>query len=175
MIIFVTGGARSGKSDFAQSMAEKREGKRLFLATAQAFDDEMRQRIEKHRKQRGNRWDTLEEPVHLGKALRSAAGQYDTVLVDCFTVWMSNLLFEYPDQKEKISEIVDDFFLSIDEFKGTILIVSNEVGSGIVPDNKLARDYRDQLGFLNQSAAKRADEVYLLCSGIPVNIKQERK
>lgn len=171
MIIFVTGGARSGKSDFAQGLAEKLEGKRLFLATAQALDDEMHQRIEKHREQRGDRWDTLEEPIHIGKALRSMAEPYDTVLVDCFTVWMSNLLGEYPDQDEKISEIIGDFFSSINEFKGTILIVSNEVGMGIVPENRLARQYRDQLGFLNQAAARRADEVYVLCSGIPLRIK----
>ncbi len=171
MIIFITGGARGGKSDFAQDLAEKLEGKRLFLATAQALDDEMRRRIEKHREQRGNRWDTLEEPIHLGRALRSVEGSYDTVLVDCFTVWMSNLLLEYPDQDGKISGIMDDFFSSIDEFKGTIVIVSNEVGMGIVPENKLARQYRDQLGFLNQRTAKRADEVYALISGISVRIK----
>jgi len=171
MIIFVTGGARSGKSDFAQDLAEKLEGKRLFLATAQAFDEEMSHRIQKHREQRGNRWDTLEEPIHLGRALRSVVGSYATILIDCLTLWMSNLLLEYPDQDEKILEIMDDFFSSIDEFKGTIVIVSNEVGMGIVPDNKLARQYRDQLGFLNQRIARRADEVYALLSGIPVRIK----
>jgi len=171
MIIFVTGGARSGKSDFAQDMAEKREGKRLYLATAQAFDEEMEKRIQKHREKRGARWETLEEPIFLGKALRSAADSYRTILVDCLTLWMSNLLMEFPDQDEKISEIVDDFFSSLDEFKGTIVIVSNEVGMGIVPDNKLSREYRDRLGFLNQRMARRADEVYALLSGIPVRIK----
>lgn len=171
MIIFVTGGARSGKSDFAQDMAEKLEGKRLFLATAQAFDEEMRHRIQKHREQRGDRWDTVEEPIYLGRALRAVAGSYNTILVDCLTLWMSNLLLEYPDQDEKISEIMDDFFLNINEFDGTIIAVSNEVGMGIVPDNKLARLYRDQLGFLNQKMARRADEVHALLSGIPVRIK----
>ena len=171
MVIFVTGGARGGKSDFAQGLAEKLEGKRLFLATAQALDDEMRQRIEKHQEKRGTRWDTLEEPIHLGRALRSVNDSYKTILVDCFTVWMSNLLLGYPDQDEKISKIVDDFFSSIDEFKGTIVIVSNEVGMGIVPENELARQYRDQLGFLNQRIARRADEVYALISGISVRIK----
>lgn len=171
MIIFVTGGARSGKSDFAQDMAEKIEGKRLFLATAQAFDEEMEERIRRHREQRGDRWDTIEEPLYIGNALRSAAGAYETVLVDCLTVWMSNLLLEYPYQDDRISEIVDDFFSDFNESEETIIVVSNEVGMGIVPDNKLARDYRDQLGFLNQRMAGRADEVYLLCSGIPVRIK----
>lgn len=171
MIIFVTGGARSGKSDFAQDMAEKIEGKRLFLATAQAFDEEMEERIRKHQESRGARWDTLEEPVDLGEALRSVFGEYKTILIDCLTVWMSNLLLEYPNQDEKRSEIVDDFFSSLDELEEKIIIVSNEVGMGIVPDNKLARDYRDQLGFLNQRVARRADEVYLFFSGIPVKIK----
>jgi Adenosyl cobinamide kinase/adenosyl cobinamide phosphate guanylyltransferase len=171
MVIFVTGGARSGKSDFGQGMAEKLGGKRLFLATAQAFDEEMSLRIKNHREQRGSRWNTLEEPVYIGRALRSAAGLYDTVLVDCLTVWMSNLLLKYPDQDEKISEIVDDFFLNMKGFKGTIIVVSNEVGMGIVPDNKPARLYRDRLGFLNQRMAKGADQVYVLFSGIPFKIK----
>lgn len=171
MIIFVTGGARSGKSDFAQDMAEKIEGKRVFVATAQAFDEEMAERIQKHQENRGTRWDALEEPINLGGAIRSVLGQYKTILVDCLTVWMSNLLLEYQDQNERISEIVDDFFSGLSESDETIIVVSNEVGMGIVPDNKLARDYRDQLGFLNQRMARRADDVYVLFSGIPVKIK----
>ena len=184
MVIFVTGGARSGKSDFAQDLAEKLKGNRLFWATAQAFDEEMSHRIQNHREQRGNRWDTVEEPIYLGRALKSVKNSYKTILVDCLTLWMSNLLLEYnppspPFNKgglgglsdKKISEIVDDFFLSIGKFEGTIIVVSNEVGMGIVPDNKLARIYRDQLGFLNQKMARRADEVYALLSGIPVRIK----
>jgi len=171
MIIFVTGGARSGKSDFAQDMAEKIEGKRVFVATAQAFDEEMAERIQKHQENRGTRWDALEEPINLGGTIRSILGQYKTILVDCLTVWMSNLLLEYQDQNERISEIVDDFFSGLSESDETIIVVSNEVGMGIVPDNKLARDYRDQLGFLNQRMARRADEVYVLFSGIPVKIK----
>lgn len=171
MIIFVTGGARSGKSDFAQDMAEKIEGKRVFVATAQAFDEEMAERIQKHQENRGTRWDALEEPINLGGAIRSILGQYKTILVDCLTVWMSNLLLEYQDQNERISEIVDDFFSGLNESDETIIVVSNEVGMGIVPDNKLARDYRDQLGFLNQRMARRADDVYVLFSGIPVKIK----
>jgi adenosylcobinamide kinase/adenosylcobinamide-phosphate guanylyltransferase len=171
MVIFITGGARSGKSKFAQNLAEKLDGKRLFLATANALDEEMSRRIQEHRKQRGNRWDTLEEPIYLGRALRSASNSHEMVLIDCLTLWMSNLLLEYPNQDETVSEIVDDFFLSIDKFGGTIIIVSNELGMGIVPENRLARVYRDQLGFLNQRMAGRADEVYVLFSGIPVRIK----
>ena len=171
MVIFITGGARSGKSDFARNLAEKLKGKRLFLATAKALDEEMKERIQKHREQRGDRWNTIEEPIYLGRALSSVKDSFKTILVDCLTLWMSNLFFEYPDQDETISKIVDDFFLSMDKFEGTIIIVSNELGMGIVPENKLARLYRDSLGFLNQRMAGRADEVYVLFSGIPVRIK----
>jgi len=171
MILFVTGGARSGKSTFAQSRGEAIAGKRLFLATAEAFDDEMELRIRRHREQRGDRWDTCEEAVYLGEALRSAQGAYATVLVDCLTVWMSNLMHRYEEQHTAVSRIVDDFFRGLEEFQGTSIVVSNEVGMGIVPDNQLARDYRDRLGFLNQRAARAADEVYFLCSGIPLKIK----
>jgi adenosylcobinamide kinase/adenosylcobinamide-phosphate guanylyltransferase len=171
MIIFVTGGARSGKSDFAQDLAEQKKGKRLFMATAQAFDREMEVRIRKHREKRGDRWDTLEEPIALGNALRSVGDAYETVLIDCFTLWMSNLFMSFPEQSERRGEIIDDYFSSIDDFRGTLIVTSNEVGQGIVPDNKLARIYRDQLGFLNQRMAKRSDRVYVLFSGIPVTIK----
>lgn len=171
MIIFVTGGARSGKSDFVQELAEKLEGKRLFIATAEALDDEMKERIQKHQEKRGDRWNTLEEPLDLGNAIRSVSNSYRTILVDCLTVWLSNLLMEYKDEDEIISEMMDDFFTSMDDFEETIIVVSNEVGLGIVPDNELARIYRDKLGFLNQRMAKRADHVYVLFSGIPVKIK----
>ncbi|MDI6776133.1 MAG: bifunctional adenosylcobinamide kinase/adenosylcobinamide-phosphate guanylyltransferase [Syntrophales bacterium] len=171
MMVLVTGGARSGKSNFALKLAEKLEGKRLFLATAEALDEEMGQRIQRHRKQRGNRWDTLEEPIYLGKALRPVLGLYKTILVDCLTLWMSNLLGKYPDQDEKVVEIIDDFFSCLSEFEGTVIVISNEVGMGIVPDNKLARIYRDQVGLLNQRMAERAEKVYVLFSGIPVEVK----
>jgi adenosylcobinamide kinase/adenosylcobinamide-phosphate guanylyltransferase len=171
MIIFVTGGARSGKSDFVQELAEKLEGKRLFIATAEALDDEMKERIRKHQEKRGDRWNTIEEPLDLGNAIRSVSNSYRTILVDCLTVWLSNLLMEYKDEDEIISEMMDDFFTSMDDFEETIIVVSNEVGLGIVPDNELARIYRDKLGFLNQRLAKRADHVYVLISGIPVKIK----
>jgi adenosylcobinamide kinase/adenosylcobinamide-phosphate guanylyltransferase len=171
MIIFVTGGARSGKSDFVQELAEKLEGKRLFIATAEALDDEMKERIRKHQEKRGDRWNTIEEPLDLGNAIRSVSNSYRTILVDCLTVWLSNLLMEYKDEDEIISEMMDDFFTSMDDFEETIIVVSNEVGLGIVPDNELARIYRDKLGFLNQRMAKRADHVYVLISGIPVKIK----
>jgi adenosylcobinamide kinase/adenosylcobinamide-phosphate guanylyltransferase len=171
MVVLVTGGARSGKSNFALKLAEKLEGKRLFLATAEALDEEMGQRIQRHRKQRGNRWDTLEEPICLGKALRPILSLYKTIVVDCLTLWMSNILGKYPDHDEKVVEIIDDFFLCLSEFEGALIVISNEVGMGIVPDNKLARIYSDRLGLLNQRMAERAEKVYVLFSGIPVEVK----
>ncbi|MBN2254085.1 MAG: bifunctional adenosylcobinamide kinase/adenosylcobinamide-phosphate guanylyltransferase [Deltaproteobacteria bacterium] len=171
MVIFITGGARSGKSDFAQGLAENIDGKRLFLATAQALDREMEERIRKHQEKRGDRWDTLEEPIALGDALRSVDDDYDVILIDCLTLWVSNLLMSFPEQAGRRAEIIDDFFSSIDGVRGTLIVTSNEVGQGIVPDNKIARIYRDKLGFLNQRMAKRADSVHVLFSGISVTIK----
>ncbi|MDY0041017.1 MAG: bifunctional adenosylcobinamide kinase/adenosylcobinamide-phosphate guanylyltransferase [Desulforhabdus sp.] len=171
MIIFVTGGARSGKSDFAQDLAEKQEGARLFIATAQPFDEEMHRRIEAHRSRRGDRWDTVEEPIHIGRIVGSAARAYETVLLDCMTLWVSNLMGAYPQEEDKVEEVVDEFFANLDGFAGIFIAIGNEVGLGIVPDNPLARTFRDRLGFLNQRMARRADSVYVMVAGIPIHIK----
>ncbi|MCK9274488.1 MAG: bifunctional adenosylcobinamide kinase/adenosylcobinamide-phosphate guanylyltransferase [Syntrophales bacterium] len=171
MIIFITGGARSGKSDFAQDLAEKRDGRRLFIATAQPFDEEMRRRIAAHRARRGDRWDTVEEPVHIGRTAGSAARAYETVLLDCMTLWLSNLMGEYPQEDEKAEEVIDEFFASLDGFAGTFIVIGNEVGLGVVPDNPLAREYRDRLGFLNQRMARKADRVYFMVAGIATRVK----
>ena len=196
MIIFLTGGARSGKSDFAQDLAEKLGKKRLYIASAQALDEEMKKRIENHQNKRGDRWDTLEAPIYLGKALKSALTHYEVILIDCLTLWMSNLLLEYQQKSEQITKVVNKFFDDLFKLKEgskaqrlkgskaeippkkneicaikTVIVISNEVGLGIVPDNPLARMYRDRLGLLNQRMAKIADEVYILFSGIPLKIK----
>lgn len=171
MIIFITGGVRSGKSDFAQRLAEQRQGPRVYLATAQAMDDEMKDRIQNHKVKRGDRWDTLEEHIYIGRALQAAKNDYDTILLDCLTLWMSNILCQGSAGEAMLSDVTEAFFKSLDSFSKTLIVVSNEVGMGIVPDNSLARTYRDQLGYVNQRMAARADEVYLLVSGIPVKIK----
>lgn len=171
MIIFITGGVRSGKSDFAQRLAEQRQGPRLYLATAQELDDEMKGRIQNHKIKRGDRWDTLEEPLHIGRALQSVKNDYETVLLDCLTLWMSNILCQGSAGESMLSDVTDAFVKSLDSFFKTLIVVSNEVGMGIVPDNSLARTYRDQLGYVNQRMAERANEVYLLVSGIPMKIK----
>ncbi|HEX8949500.1 MAG TPA: bifunctional adenosylcobinamide kinase/adenosylcobinamide-phosphate guanylyltransferase [Dissulfurispiraceae bacterium] len=166
-IIFVIGGARSGKSGFALSRASAHAGTKAYIATAQAFDDEMRERIEKHRSERGGEWKTFEEPLHLAALVKDAGGAYDVLLIDCLTLWVSNLLLA---GKEETAEI-ESLQSSLRGCSSTLYIVSNEVGMGIVPDNPLARKFRDVAGHLNQKLACIADEVYLVAAGVPLKLK----
>ncbi|MBI5664985.1 MAG: bifunctional adenosylcobinamide kinase/adenosylcobinamide-phosphate guanylyltransferase [Nitrospirae bacterium] len=174
-ITFVIGGARSGKSSFALNEASKIEGPKVYIATAEALDEEMKARIEKHKVERGSEWDTYEEPLALADALMKTKAKYKVAVVDCLTIWLSNLLVRSqigtPD-RQAVEEAVMDF---INVLKGDddldLFIVSNEVGMGIVPENSLARLFRDLAGDLNQKVAMIADEVYLVTAGIPVKIK----
>jgi adenosylcobinamide kinase/adenosylcobinamide-phosphate guanylyltransferase len=170
-LIFVTGGARSGKSNFAQRLAHSKKGSTVFIATAEALDDEMRQRIATHRRARPSEWDTVEEPRHLGEAVQKCAGAYDIVLVDCLTLWISNLLTNNPLPETEIVREVKSLIRSCKTESSTVIIVSNEVGMGIVPMNSLTRLYRDIVGSANQDIASEADEVYLVVSGISMKIK----
>jgi adenosylcobinamide kinase/adenosylcobinamide-phosphate guanylyltransferase len=167
---FITGGARSGKSSHAEAMALKLSGRRAYLATAQAFDDEMAARIEKHRSGRGNAWDTFEEPLAVAELLRKLSGRYEVALLDCLTLWLSNVM-AHTEGDDLVRERADELAESIRAFEGVCIVVSNEVGLGIVPDNPLARKFRDLAGLLNQRIAGIADEVYFTASGIPVRIK----
>jgi adenosylcobinamide kinase/adenosylcobinamide-phosphate guanylyltransferase len=169
-IIFITGGARSGKSAFAEKLAAGLPGKRAYLATAQALDAEMVARIEHHRKRRGDAWDTYEEPLAVSELVRKLAGRYQVLLLDCMTLWLSNVMARTASD-EDIGGRVDDLTAALREFGGVVLLVSNEVGLGIVPDNALARRFRDLAGFANQQAARASDEAYLIASGMPVRIK----
>lgn len=169
-ISFITGGARSGKSAFAEKLAGGLAGKRAYLATAQAFDLEMTARIEKHRKDRGNAWDTFEEPLAVAELLRKLSGRYDVLLLDCLTLWLSNVM-AHTDGDGAVSSLSDELVAAIKDFGGDCIVVSNEVGLGIVPDNPLARKFRDFAGMLNQKVAQSADEVYFTASGIPMKIK----
>ncbi len=169
-IYFITGGARSGKSAFAEKLASELAGKRAYLATAQALDPEMAARIEKHRKDRGIAWDTYEEPLAVAELLKKLSGRYDVVLLDCLTLWLSNVM-AHSDGDDVVSSRSDELVAAIKEFNGVCIIVSNEVGLGIVPDNPLARKFRDFAGMLNQRAALTADDVYFTAAGIPVKIK----
>lgn len=169
-IVFITGGARSGKSAFAEKLAGELAGKRAYLATAQALDPEMAARIEKHRKDRDLAWDTYEEPLAVAELLKKLSSRYDVVLLDCLTLWLSNVM-AHTDGDAVVSLRSDELVAAINDFSGVCIIVSNEVGLGIVPDNALARRFRDLAGILNQRVALTADDVYFTAAGIPVKIK----
>ena len=169
-IFFITGGARSGKSALAEKLALAAGERRAYIATAQAFDDEMAARIEKHRNDRGSAWATFEEPLAVADLLRKLSGRYDVALLDCLTLWLSNTM-AHTDGDDAVTERTDDLVRSFQDFEGTCIVVSNEVGLGIVPDNPLARKFRDLAGMMNQKAARAADEVYFLAAGIPMKVK----
>lgn len=173
--IFITGGARSGKSRFAEQMAANHGAPLCYLATAQSLDDEMGRRIVQHQQRRGDAWHTIEEPLRLAETLANCDGQYNAVLIDCLTLWLSNLLMlhEYLGEKAE-GRILEDVLHLADTLRGMttpVIIVSNEVGMGIVPDNKLARIFRDIAGQANQIIAAAADEAWLVASGIPLRLK----
>lgn len=165
--MLVLGGARSGKSRHAQAIAEARGGALVFIATAQAFDGEMIDRIARHRADRDDRWTTLEAPVALPAAIRAADAPDTVMLVDCLTLWASNLLLgDHP-----IDPAVDALVAALSPTQGTIVLVANEVGYGIVPDNALARRFRDVAGLLNQRVAAAVDRVDLVAAGIALRLK----
>ena len=174
-IIFITGGARSGKSGFAEKLASEFGEPLGYLATAQILDDEMEERVRRHRERRGEEWHAIEEPLHLSQALERCDGKYNVVLVDCVTLWISNLLFAYGeagrDCEERIQEDVQRLKSTLHGMVTPVILVSNEVGHGIVPDNRLARQFRDIAGITNQLLATAADEVHVLISGIPLKLK----
>jgi len=170
-VIFVTGGARSGKSCFAQNLANGIQGNKVFVATAEALDEEMKARIESHQRERPPGWDTLEEAKQLSIALNNCDGKYEVILIDCVTIWISNLLVHSSFGKQEIENELKILIDSCKKIKATVIIVSNEVGSGIVPDNKLSRIFRDSAGKANQEIARISDEVYLVIAGIAMPIK----
>ncbi len=169
-LILVTGGARSGKSSFAQRIAQDGEGRKVFIATARAGDEEMKLRIENHRRERPDSWHTIEEPCRLVQALQSSRGSYEVVLIDCIGFWIANLLLADTDEGEILQEVSG--VLAQCRTPGfRVIMVSNETGMGIVPDNRLSRLFRDVLGKTNQEIATAADEVFFLVAGIPMQIK----
>jgi len=195
-IIFVTGGARSGKSSLALKEASKFSGKKLYIATAEALDEEMRERIEDHKRKRGKDWDTYEEPVRISEVIKKTGKDYRIIVIDCLTLWLSNLMHAGLNIESEIEYLISSlvtihsltnqpYFNNAMKIipphpplvKGgrgdyqVIFIVSNEVGMGIVPENEMARKFRDMAGVLNQKIAEIADEVYLVTVGIPMKIK----
>ncbi|MDX5592650.1 bifunctional adenosylcobinamide kinase/adenosylcobinamide-phosphate guanylyltransferase [Pseudovibrio sp. SPO723] len=165
--LLVTGGARSGKSSFAESLIERSGLSKVYIATGQAFDAEMRQRIERHQRDRGDGWTTIEEPIALSDVLLREARPDRAVLVDCLTLWLSNLMLEDRDTSDAAAQLG----ASLGFLRGPVVFVTNEVGQGIVPENPLARRFRDEAGRLNQHMASLCDRVVLVAAGQPVQIK----
>ena len=166
--VLVLGGARSGKSRFAEALAEADERSLLYIATGAGGDAEMAERIAHHRNRRGQRWTTIEEPVDLAGALSAACSPERVVLVDCLTLWLTNLILaENEDADARETAFLD----ALAHASGPVVLVSNEVGLGIVPDNALARDFRDRAGRLNQWTADICDAVYFIAAGLPLALK----
>ena len=172
LITFIIGGTRSGKSRFALQLANnyilsKDGGRKAYIATAQSMDDEMKERIEKHKKERSDEWATFEEPLNISTLISDIHKSYDIILLDCLTLWLSNLMLNNKDVEAE----TESFISSLSTIHCSLFTVSNEVGLGIVPDNALSRRFRDLSGYLNQKMAALADEVYLVTAGIPLKIK----
>lgn len=176
-LILVTGGARSGKSSLALERAEKMVGNRLFVATCPKVDPEMSERVRRHQQEReGRGWVTLEIETDLSDVFSRQNSQYEVILVDCITLWVNNIMYRHEHNThqvddEYIGDLCEEWLQATEHFNGTIFCVTNEVGLGIVPDNALARRYRDLVGTCNQLIAKKAKEVILVSCGIPLYLK----
>ncbi|MFT3964601.1 MAG: bifunctional adenosylcobinamide kinase/adenosylcobinamide-phosphate guanylyltransferase [Sphingobium sp.] len=165
--LLVLGGARSGKSRLAQSRAESLPGAPVYIATAEAWDGEMRERIALHRADRGGQWATVEAPLDLPEAIASRSGTGHVLLVDCLTLWATNLLLAERDAEAATEALC----AAVAGFDGHLILVANEVGLGIVPDNALARRFRDVAGRMNQRVAAVAGEVVFVAAGLPLRLK----
>lgn len=170
-VVLITGGARSGKSRYAEERARETGARRLYLATAEAKDEEMARRIAAHRERRGDGWLTVEEPIELPRELLRRRGEVDCALVDCLTLWTSNLLLLH--DVEAVTKKIDELINALTLLDFHVFFVTNEVGSAIVPDNALARSFRDLVGWTNQRVAQSADEVVLMVAGLPVFVKKD--
>lgn len=168
--ILVLGGCRSGKSSHALQLAEGMGKRRVFVATCVPHDDEMQARVDRHRQERDDTWTTLEIPMDLAEAITAHSPSTDVLLVDCLTLWLSNLLMQTQDGKQ-IRRRIDDLAGAVKAAPTAVVLVSNEVGAGIVPENRLARLYRDLAGWTNQAVAAACNRVVWTVAGIPVTIK----
>jgi adenosylcobinamide kinase/adenosylcobinamide-phosphate guanylyltransferase len=166
-LTLILGGARSGKSRQGERLVEAQAGACIYIATGEAGDAEMAARIRHHRQRRGPRWRTIEAPLDLVPALQSAAAPHAAVLVDCLTLWLGNLLGAERDLETERHALL----AALPALRGPVLLISNEVGLGIVPDNALARRFRDEAGLLHQALAEAAQSVLLMVAGIPMTIK----
>jgi adenosylcobinamide kinase/adenosylcobinamide-phosphate guanylyltransferase len=178
-LTLILGGARSGKSAFAQQLAQELGGEGvLYVATAQALDEEMQERIEKHRQERPASWCILETHRNVGQAILEHHGNADVILLDCLTVLISNLLMDAEDDPfdttvaARVDTEINEIVACVENLSAHLIVVSNEVGMGLVPPYPMGRAYRDLLGRANQALARKADTVYLLVAGIPWTLKE---
>ena len=182
-IILCSGGARSGKSEFAEQLALSLKGRKAYVATGQAFDDEMKDRIKKHQMRRGKEWITFEIPLHLHKNWEQIKNVSDVILIDCLTMFTSNHVFAHGDintqeDANRIESIIlEELRLLLEEINNsndkTVIFVTNEIGLGIVPENKLARYFRDITGRVNREVASAANKMYLTISGVTIELKSQ--
>jgi adenosylcobinamide kinase/adenosylcobinamide-phosphate guanylyltransferase len=168
LTILVTGGARSGKSVFAEKRTKQLGSSLIYIATSEVIDSEMKKRVEEHQARRGSEWQTLHAPINLTEALIETDGK-GPCLVDCVTFWLNNLIFH----DEDIDAATKELITVLNERSDPVVLVTNEVGSGIIPENALARRFCDEAGRLNQTISQIADEVYVSISGIPLQIKPD--
>jgi len=172
--ILILGGAQSGKSKYALRLGEeyieanKGAARGLYVATAQPLDQEMKEKIRRHRLERGPQWETVEEPTEIPKIIRQCSGIYPVILVDCLTLWLSNLMKHKPDSVE---HSVLDLFEALSEITTPAILVSNEIGLGLVPGKAVGRRYRDLSGRLHQKLAEICDKVILIVAGLPLKLK----
>ncbi|MBV1934587.1 MAG: bifunctional adenosylcobinamide kinase/adenosylcobinamide-phosphate guanylyltransferase [Parvibaculaceae bacterium] len=164
----VLGGARSGKSRYGEQLVERASGQHVYVATAQAWDGEMEDRIVHHQNRRGDTWVLIEEPLALADLLRTKISENQIVLVDCLTLWLSNLM----GAEKNIETSVDDLIEAVRTCKGRAVFISNEVGQGIVPDNAMARLFRDEAGRMHQRLAEVCDAAIMVVAGLPLILKQ---
>lgn len=170
-IVLVTGGCRSGKSAYALALAAAMDvTRRCFLATCVPADDEMKARVARHQQDRGKEWETIECPLDISGVIRQTAAKTTVVLVDCLTLWLNNILAE-TDNQEKIESYIDNLQQAVAAVPGSIVLVTNEVGSGIVPADSISRLFRDMAGLANQRLAAAADRVVWMVAGLPVIVK----
>ena len=182
-IILCSGGARSGKSEFAERLALATEGRKAYVATGQAFDEEMIDRIKKHQERRGEIWNNFEVPLHLAKEWQNISQTADVILIDCLTMFTTNHMMAHgsiqgqQDANQLEATVLSELETLLDSIKScegkTIIFVTNEIGLGIVPDNKLARYFRDIAGRVNRTVAAAADKLYLTISGVTIELKSQ--
>ncbi len=170
-LALILGGARSGKSRYGLGLAGRCPAPRLFVATCEPRDAEMEARIAAHQRERGSDWTTQEVPLKLAATLKAAQDGFGVILVDCLTMWVSNLLLQEGAPKGRIQTACEDLVAALQKTTTPTILISNEVGMGIVPDNPLGREFRDRAGWLHQRLAQVADLVVLVVAGVPLLIK----